>query len=67
MMDIKLLKEKIENSGMTITSISEKTGISRETLYNRMKKPDFKASEISALTEVLHLEKEERDVIFLSL
>lgn len=66
MMDIKLLKEKIENSGMTITSISEKTGISRETLYNRMKKPDFKASEISALTEVLHLEKEERDVIFFS-
>ncbi len=66
MMDIKLLKEKIENSGMTITSISEKAGISRETLYNRMKKPDFKASEISALTEVLHLEKEERDVIFFS-
>ena len=59
-----LLREKIDSSGMTYTFIARQCGISRETLYNRLEKPDFKASEIIALTRVLRLTKTERDKIF---
>ena len=52
MANVKLLKEKIGNSGMTVTAIADKSGILRETLYNRMKSGNFYASEITALTKV---------------
>lgn len=62
-----LLKKTIEDSGMTITAISKKTGIVRETLYNRFDgKSEFKASEIVALADVLGLSKPLRDKIFLN-
>lgn len=64
MVNVELLREKIDQSGMSITFISEKCGISRETFYNRMEKPDFKASEIVSLTNVLRLSREDRDLIF---
>ena len=65
MVDLERLKCKIRDSGMTMVSISQKTGILRETLYNRLiGKGEFKASEITALTHVLHLGTEERDRIF---
>lgn len=63
--NIELLKEKINNSGMTVTAIADKSGIVRETLYNRMRSGNFYASEIVALTDVLHLTRKERDDIFL--
>lgn len=67
MPDIDLLKKKIDESGMKMTHIAEKTGILRETLYNRLNGyGEFKASEITALTSTLNLTKEERDQIFLS-
>ena len=62
---VELLREKINNSGMTVTAIADKSGILRETLYNRMKSGNFYASEITALTRVLHLTRKERDEIFL--
>ena len=65
MANVELLREKINESGMKITAIAEKSGILRETLYNRMKSGDFYASEISALTRTLNLSREERDKIFL--
>lgn len=65
MENVELLREKINNSGMTVTAIADKSGILRETLYNRMKSGNFYASEITALTRVLHLARKERDVIFL--
>lgn len=65
MANVELLKEKISNSGMTVTAIADKSGILRETLYNRMKSGNFYASEITALTRVLHLIRKERDEIFL--
>ncbi len=66
MANIALLKNKIEESGMTMTSIAKKSGILRETLYNRMnEKGDFTASEIVSLTLTLRLTKQERDNIFL--
>ncbi len=67
MVNIDYLKEKIDSSGMTITAIARKSGILRETLYNRMSgKGDFTASEIVSLTNVLKLTKAERDKIFLN-
>lgn len=65
--DLELLKNLIKDSGMTVSAIADKSGILRETLYNRLNgNKDFDASEIVALTRVLHLSKEQRDQIFLS-
>lgn len=67
MTDILLLKNKIKESGMTVKAISEKSGILRETFYNRLKgNGEFTASEIISLTKVLNLSKSERDQIFLN-
>ena len=67
MVNLDFLKEKIDSSGMTITAIARKSGILRETLYNRMSgKGDFTASETVSLTKVLKLTKAERDKIFLN-
>lgn len=67
MTDIELLLSKIKESGMTMVAISEKSGIDRATIYNRMKgKGEFTASEIVSLSNVLRLSKSERDKIFLS-
>lgn len=65
--DIQALKNKIEESGMTMTSIARKSKISRETLYNRLNGiGEFTASEIIGLTTALNLSKSERDIIFLN-
>lgn len=64
MVDTNALKERINESGMSIVSISRKTGMLRETFYNRMKSGDFKLSEMCALTKVLNLSQSERDAIF---
>lgn len=67
MANIVKLKNKIEESGMTMKAISEKSGIVRETLYNRMNGVgEFTASEIVGLTKALKLSIKERDSIFLS-
>lgn len=65
MANVELLREKISDSGMTISAVANKAGILRETLYNRMKTGNFYASEIVALTRVLCLTRKERDDIFL--
>ncbi len=64
MTDIEALKRCIEDSGMTVSAVSEKAGILRETFYNRLKTGDFKLSEICALCKVLRFGKLERDRIF---
>ena len=67
MPDIGALKEKMTESGMTVVNIAKKSGILRETLYNRLNgRGEFTASEIVKLSEVLHLTKAERENIFLS-
>lgn len=67
MTNIKLLKDKIVDSGMTMVAISKKTGILRETMYNRFNgKGEFTASEIKALSDVLQLDVEKREEIFFS-
>ncbi len=64
MTDVDELKDCINNSGMTITSVAEKAGMLRETFYNRLKTGDFKLSEICALSKVLSLDRDKRDRIF---
>ena len=60
-----LLNNRIKDSGMTMVSIAEKTGVSRETLYNKLNGTvDFKASEILSISDVLRLSVKERDEIF---
>ena len=64
MTDTKYLKKRIKESGMTVVAVAQKTGILRETLYNRLKAGDFKISEICALSSVLRLDEKERNEIF---
>lgn len=65
MPDLKLLESIISNSGMTMVAIAEKSGILRETLYNKMRgSSEFKASEIAGLSRALKLTSEQRDAIF---
>lgn len=67
MTDLTMLKEVIEDSGMTMVAISDKSGIKRETLYNRLAGVgEFTASEILGLAHALHMSKSVRDHIFLS-
>ena len=65
MVKLDLLNNRIKDSGMTVVSIAEKTGVSRETLYNKLNGTvDFKASEILSISDVLRLSVKERDEIF---
>lgn len=65
MTDFGLLRQKIDESGMTMKAVAEKAGILRETLYNRFNGVgDFTASEMLALSDVLRLTNKERDKIF---
>lgn len=62
---LELLKEKIDDSGITMVALAKKSGILRETLYNRLNgRGEFTANEIVALTKCLHLSTEEREAIF---
>ena len=66
MVNIPLLKATIDDRGITIVKLSEKSGIDRATLYNRFNgRGEFTASEIVGITEALRLSKSERDSIFL--
>lgn len=65
MVDILMLEKAIENSGMTVVAVAKKSGILRETLYNRLRGlGEFKASEIAGLSTALGLTSMERDEIF---
>lgn len=63
-MNKQLLKDSIKDSGMSVTAIAKKSGIVRETLYNKIESGNFYASEIIALSRALRLTHEERDAIF---
>ena len=60
MPDLKLLESIISDSGRTMVALAEKTGILRETLYNKIRG----ISEFKALTKALKLTSEQRDAIF---
>lgn len=65
MVDIKKLKEAIDDSGMTMIALASKSCIIRATLYNRLAgQGDFTASEIEHISDALHLTADQRDAIF---
>ena len=65
MIDMNALKEAIDDSGITMTALSTKLGVSRETLRNKlMGKTEFTVSEIQGLTDTLHLTVGQRNAIF---
>ena len=60
-----LFKQKVQDSGLKYQFISEKLGISSEGLIKKRKGIiPFKVSEINILTDLLHLNADERDDIF---
>lgn len=65
MTDCVQLKEKISNSGISITFIAEKCNVSREYFYRKLNgEVEFKQSEILIIQDVLHLTQAERNNIF---
>lgn len=64
-MNLKYLNDRITLSHIPITAIAEEMGISRQTLYLKMKgERDFKTSEVYKLCDVLRLTNEEKRLIF---
>ena len=65
MLNKELLKQKIDDSGMTMVAVAKHANIGRVTLYNRLNgKGEFTAPEIVGLTKALNLSKAEREKIF---
>lgn len=65
MTDSTLLNEEIVDSGITITAIARKLGITREGLYKKINnETEFKASEILSMQRILNLTNKKRDSIF---
>lgn len=59
------LRELIDTSGISITFLAKKTGITRECFYQRLKnETEFRASEIASLAKALHMTRDQRDAIF---
>lgn len=65
MTNTELLKQKIDDSGMPFSTVAIRSGITRETLYNKVNgESEFKASEMENLSKVLHLKQKEFNAIF---
>lgn len=65
MPDMNLLRDKIDRVGIPITTLANKCGVTRNSLYNKLDgKSEFKASEICIISAALHLTQQERDAIF---
>lgn len=67
MTDIIILNEEIMKSGLKITFIAKKLGLSREGFYKKLNnETEFKASEIACVQKILGLSNQKRDEIFFS-
>ena len=65
MTDSAMLNDVISESGMTITAIAKKLGITREGFYKKLNnETEFKASEIVSMQSILNLSNKKRDAIF---
>ena len=66
MTDTKELKTRINDSGLKLTAIAESLGLTYQGLRNKIENVnEFKASEIAALADILHLTENEATNIFL--
>lgn len=67
MTDTKLLRETIDNSGISVTFIAKSLGLTRSGLYLKLNgKVEFKASEIVKMKSIFNLTTKMRDAIFFS-
>lgn len=66
MTNTELLKKKIDESGLKISFIAEKMGLSRQGLYYKINgEREFTQSEIILICDILKIKsKPERDLIF---
>ena len=60
------LREIIDNSGVSITFLADQMGCSRNRIYAIIGGADCTATEIAALSALLHLSRDKRDYIFLT-
>lgn len=66
--DLKLLREKVEQSGLRASFIAEKLGISRTVWHQRCEgRTQFKKDEIITLRKLLRLTAKEFRAIFFAL
>ncbi|WP_455258109.1 toxin-antitoxin system, antitoxin component, Xre family protein [Peptoniphilus asaccharolyticus] len=66
-MNLDLLNKKINDSGLTITFIANTLGISRQQLYKKLSgESEFKVSELNEVFDILKLNRNEKEEIFLS-
>ena len=65
MTDALELDYAVKNAGLNRQKIAKVLGISMMSLFNKIhNRTEFKASEIAALKQALHLSNEQRDKIF---
>lgn len=65
MVDSQLLREKIEQSGLKLQYIADKSNMTRFSLQKKIENvTEFKATEIMSLSEILGLSVAEREKIF---
>ena len=66
MVDLELLKATIDDRGMSIVKLAEKSGMKRANIYSRFNgRGEFTATEIVGIADALRLTDNERDRIFL--
>ena len=64
-MDLYYLNSKIDEINIPITTLANKMGISRQSLYLKLKgRREFKTSETRKICEILRLTIKERNRIF---
>lgn len=64
-MNLEYLNNRIDEIKIPITTIAERMGISRQSLYLKIKgEREFKASEVSKLCDILRLTDEEKTLVF---
>lgn len=65
MTNTKLLRDKIDSSGLKIGYIAEQINLTYQGFLNKLNnETEFKASEIKMLQSILGLTNKERDAIF---
>lgn len=64
-MNLALLAEKIDTSGLTKTAIAEGLGLTRQGLYNKLDgKTEFTGSELKRISAMLNLSEQDKNAIF---
>ena len=65
MTNSEMFRKKVEDCGITYTYLAKKIGITRESLYKKLRnETEFKASEISNVAVILRLSQDEINKIF---